>query len=391
MKASIKTIATTKGLDIYVELYENDSNRPRRKIGHAKTNQWDAINKLPLKTHPYFANLYRTLKNYEAIISDINFGNPTFNHAYQMLFGSVKPGADYISFFDVYAFEAKAAGKSDKTILDVKKQVEQYAGQYVPFNSVTYEWLNRFIIYKRSKGTGTPGIMAYLRTMRAVYKEAQRRTSLGVPPGNPFLGLIKTVAPRPPVELTNEHINKLLAFQKGKFTTKKNYEYQLRAIAVWLFQFYIGGHDYADVAKMQWTDITAGRVQIERYKNRNKPTRIVANNCILPEAQKIIEQYGTPGQNRVFGFIPAPREKKYKGYRRNVNRTLAAVSEQLEIPHISTKTPRYIFRTRAGNLLIHDILVAKIMAHKLEGITYRYQGTISPEIQDNAHRQIVKL
>lgn len=396
MKASIKTKPYKKRLelDVIVELYVTDNYRPRKKIGTTLPEHWDKITKEPNRLHPFFASFYRTIKDYQNRIADINYSNYTVAQAEKILFGVVSVlGSDFITFFDVYATEKKAVGESTRLITEVKKQLINFAGDNVPFDAITYEWLNKFVHYKLASGTGMAGIMTYLRTMRAVYKEAQRRQSLNVPAGNPFIGVIKSTPPAIRPEITEEHLRALAGFQKAKYTTSNNYAIQKRNIDLFFFQFYMGGHDFVDIAKMRWKDIAGGRIVIDRYKNRNKPRKEIANNIILPEAFEIIDRHGTPENDRIFGFIPNPVEnmEKYRNYRSTVNKSLASISTTLQIPPITTKTPRYIFRTRAGNLLIHDIVVAKIMAHKLEGITYRYQGTISPEIQDNAHRQIVKL
>ena len=71
-------------------------------------------------------------------------------------------------------------------------------------------------------------------------------------------------------------------------------------------------------------------------------------------------------------------------------RSLERIAKSAGIPHVTLKSPRFIFRTMAGELLIHDILVAKIMGHKLEGITYRYQSSISKKVQDQAHLKIIE-
>lgn len=266
-----------------------------------------------------------------------------------------------------------------------------YAGDYVLFNEVTYEWLNAFILFKRNAGTPLAGIMSYLATMRAVYKEAQWRKSLEVPPENPFLNVIKKVTPKPPVDFTQNHIKKLYEFTPVLGTTKINVAKMQRNIDAWLFQFFIGGHDYADIARMRWENIRDGRIIFKRYKNRNKLLGgLEANNILLPEALDIIKKHGTPDHDRIFSFIPDPETEtaKYKEFRNNVNRSLKSICNSLKIPVVKSKTPRYVFRTFAGEKLIHDILVARIMAHKLEGVTYRYQGVISQEVQDNAHKSI---
>ena len=52
---------------------------------------------------------------------------------------------------------------------------------------------------------------------------------------------------------------------------------------------------------------------------------------------------------------------------------------------------RYIFRTYAGELLIHDLIVTKIQGHRPSGVTYGYQGKISFDVQDREHLKIIDI
>lgn len=96
--------------------------------------------------------------------------------------------------------------------------------------------------------------------------------------------------------------------------------------------------------------------------------------------------------DRVFSFIPDPEKDrvKYSYFIRAVNRSLSKISETLELKeNISTRSVRYIFRTTAGELLIHDLIVMKLQGHTPEGVTYSYQGIIPKEKIDEMHKKII--
>src|SRR5690606_24996179 len=171
-----------------------------------------------------------------------------------------------------------------------------------------------------------------------------------------------------------------------------NVQKMQRNLSIWVLQIIVGGHDYADIARLTWSNLQGDRIIFKRYKNRNKNYGgQEINNLLLPEAKKIIEQYGTPDEKRIFSFIPDPSGfSKYKQYCRGVARSLESLAKAAAAPHITLKSPRFIFRTMAGELLIHDLLVARIMGHKLEVVTYRYQGAIPKHLQDEAHINIVR-
>lgn len=72
--------------------------------------------------------------------------------------------------------------------IEIKKYVKDYIIEDEPINNIDYEWINGFKLFKKNAPVG---INSYLKAIRAVYKEAQRRPSLNVKSDNPFLGTIK--------------------------------------------------------------------------------------------------------------------------------------------------------------------------------------------------------
>lgn len=394
MRASIKTLKNKNGeLDIFVELFLDNKNRPRKKIGSTHPRHWDNENKEIFNTHPFYKLLFPTIKLYHSRIAQVNFGDYSFEAAKKILFtGDENHQEDFLQFYKKFISERKLLGQNIAMFELVYSELVKFSGDSIPFSSINYEWLQKFIIYKKGLGTGTAGVNTYLRTIKSVYREAQRRTSLGVPPGNPFDGLIKNVAPKPRPLITPEHLREIFNFTPLPSTTHHNQKIMLRNIAMFRFQLLIGGHDYADIASLKWENIQGGRLVFKRFKNRNKNYGgEEISNIIVPEAQAIINKYGTKNKDRIFGFIPEPGNyDKYRQYCRGIARSLERIAKSAGIPHVTLKSPRFIFRTMAGELLIHDILVAKIMGHKLEGITYRYQSSISKKVQDQAHLKIIE-
>ena len=299
-----------------------------------------------------------------------------------------------LEFFDVRIREKIKVGESVSHYINVKNIVKNFSVDDINMNQVTYEWLNSFVLHQLSGRCNRAGVNSYLETIRAVYKEAQRRGSLMVKQDNPFIGHIKPAVKRPIIKIDSQDLQKLISFNPEKSPTRIAAYKQKRNVALWLFQFYIGGHDYVDIALLKWSDIKEGRVRFKRYKNRNKPDGgMMADNRLFREAREIISAYGTPKNRRIFGFIPDPVNfpKKYIHYRKNVNRSLRIICEKLDIDNpVKTKSPRYVFRTRAGELKINDFTVMQIQAHKAVGITFNYQLALPYRVIDKAHRKIIR-
>lgn len=302
-------------------------------------------------------------------------------------------GVTFIEFCETRIKEKESIGESISHYESVKEIIKNYDAE-ISLNNITYEWVNDFINYKLSGKAERGGVNSYLRTMAAVYHEAQKRTSLGVKKDDPFKGTIKkTGRKKNIVKLDKSDFIKLFNFEPGAINKQQRLS-QTRNIKLWLFQFYIGGHDLIDISLLRWTDIKRGRLIFRRYKLRNKPEGgLLVDNFIFPCAMKVIKEYGTKDNSRVFSFIPDPIKDrlKYNYFVRSYNRSLENISSKLElIDKISSKSTRYLFRTKAGELLLSDIAVAQIQAHKLEGMTYNYQGRIPHKIIDKCHKKIIK-
>ncbi len=294
-----------------------------------------------------------------------------------------------LNFFDVIINEKKNKGDNTKTYEEVKKYISEYIiDEDYPINDITYEWLKDFKLFKKNAPSG---INTYLRTIRAVYKEAQRRTSLKIKADNPFLGLIKSTAKKEIVQTSIKDLQKLLEYTPNKNTSKINAFKIQQKLDVWLFQFLIGGHDLIDIANLKKENIQNNRIIFQRYKNRNKTNGgEIINNKIFKKALEIIEKY--PSKNeKLFDFIPYPTEKKYADFRNNYNRALRSISKSLKLSSVlKSKTPRYIFRSLAGEMLLDTLVIMQIQGHTPTGVTFTYQRNLPLKIIDKQHKKLIK-
>lgn len=397
MKAVLKLITSEKstknGYPIYVKLTDGNK-RFKKVIGHSFINDWDGFNNQPLASHPYYMELMPLVLDLKSVIGKINLMNIDFVVAKNLLLQDDKNASTgFIVFFEDRIKELRSLGKNVDSFVSVKNILKNYVGGEIDIVDINYKFLKQFMVYKLNDGMTEGGVMSYLAMIRSVYKEAQREGLADVTL-NPFLGLIKKVDPVEKIRPNLKHIKQLINFTPKKGTTKAN-DYNIkRAVSVWLFQFYIGGHDYVDIALLNKNHIVNGRIVFKRYKNRNKAGGgPLINNKLFPEALEIINTFGNVSGYRIFNFIPNPKthHKDYLNYRRNVNHTLSRVSKTLGIPKLTTKTSRYVFRTIAGELLVHDLIVTLLQGHKNNSISYRYQGLISYKKQDKHHKKIIKL
>lgn len=293
-----------------------------------------------------------------------------------------------LEFFDIYIEEKEQKGQSVDFFIEIKKYVKDYIIEDEPINNIDYEWINGFKLFKKN---APAGINSYLKAIRAVYKEAQRRPSLGVKSDNPFLGTIKKTVKKEIVEITIADLKKLkepYIFKKG--TSEINKFKIQQKIDLWLFQFLIGGHDLADIANLKKENVKNGRIKFKRYKNRNRPGGgEIVNNKLTKRALEILKKYPSK-TDKLFDFVPLPNTQKYIDFRGNYNRTLKNISENLKLTSvIKSKTPRYVFRSLAGEMMLDVLVIMQLQGHTPTGVTFAYQRKLPNKIIDKQLKKII--
>ena len=377
-----------------------------------KKNEWDFKNNIPIPSATNYDVVYPKIINFKKAFENLMLKNETDVNSYlrvlnendadlqikllekQLANLKKEQSVGLFSFFDTIIQEKKNKGESIRIYKQTKTQLELCFVKEQSLNAINYEWLQKFILFKKQTGTGEAGINTYLRTLRALYKEAQRRESLNVKKGNPFTGLIKTVNATVEVDFKPKYFEKIKNYIPKKDTNNTAAKNMKRAVDLWIFQYVIGGHDFIDIALLKWSQIKNNRIKFKRYKNRSKPNGgVLINNKLLPVAAEIIKKYSTKNNKRVFGFIPDPENDavKYANYRSNFNRTLRIISEDLELPSVlKSKSTRYVFRSFAGELLISDLVIMQLQGHKPKGVSFGYQKSLPNAVIDKFLKKIIK-
>ena len=302
-------------------------------------------------------------------------------------------GAKYLEFFDTMIEEKISQQIPCEAFKETKRQLSNFLlGEDVLINQVDYEWISSFIRYKRKLGTQRGGINFYLSTMRTVYKESQKRKSMGVKSDNPFLGLIIKSKKRPIAKHTPEDFKKIFDYSPKSGTTKSAYFKSKRNLDMTLFQFAIGGHDYDDVANLKWSNIKKGRVSFYRYKLRNNPNPgVFVDNKLNKFALTVIDKYGDNKSDRVFSYIPEPSSESYRSYQKLVIKSLKRACESIGIDKLSTKSTRFLFKSFSGEIGCIKERVMQIQGHSDDSIPEGYQRRFSNELIDEEMKKIWDL
>lgn len=405
---------TSKGFPIKIRIY-NDGRKYVPLNEYSSSKHWG--NNGLLKSHPDYQRLKKKLLDREfQLIREVDYCNEN-NLGLTEAFQLIKNGLDdretrilqlkkelrslegdnsamLFEFWDSFIKERIDQKKSIKAFVDTKQQLKDFMlVDDMPINDINYEFLNEFSNYKYSNDCGTGGVSFYLRTMRTVYLAAQKRESLGIKSVNPFKGLIDETVSSDPVELTVAQMKKWKDFTPHKFTRESAIKTVIQKRDIWLFQFYIGGHDFIDIALLEWKkNIRNGRIRFKRYKNRRHPNGgPTIDNVITPMAKEIMDKYGTRDRERVFSFIPHPNDEvSYSQYINNYRRALRKISEQLELPdNMKSKSTRYIFKTWGDQLQLSEASIKQIQGHAKVGVSSRYAARLPNRIVDGVLRKVV--
>ena len=292
--------------------------------------------------------------------------------------------------------EREAEKRSTRHFEELIGELKKWQGGIIDINDISYQKLKEYEAFKR-QNSNTNGAIIHktISSLKTIYKEAKRRGLIHIRNIDPFDGLkIVVDSKRKKKVITKDDLSSFRDFSPKSGTTKRNEENMIRARDLFMFQVYIGGHDMVDVANLKWSDIHevdgVKRIKFKRFKLRNRNNKVVIDNVILPEAQKIIDKYGTPDDERIFGWLKAPDTDSYKQQNSYQRKTLGRICKTADIPKLVTKDPRSIFRSIGGQLGINEILLNQMMGHKPPSVSHRYQQDLSLKAQDEAHQAIIE-
>ncbi|MCO5723217.1 phage integrase SAM-like domain-containing protein [Robiginitalea marina] len=301
-----------------------------------------------------------------------------------------------IDFIKEMIHEKETKGLSVRHFEELVKEMENWQGDSLDINDISYRKLREYEHFKRQNSITNGAIIhKTIRTLRTVFNEAKRRGLIHNLNVDPFEGLKIAVKQKPNDDkaITKDDLAAFRDFKPKKSTTKKNLDNMMRARDLFMLQIYIGGHDMADVANLKWSDIHEvdgiRRIRFQRFKLRSRNNSVWVDNAITPKAQEIIDKYGTPDEERIFGWLANPDTESYRQHNANQRKTLGRICDTMDIRKLKTKDPRRIFRSIGGQLGINEILLNQMMGHKPSTVSQRYQQNLSREAQDKAHREII--
>ncbi len=264
---------------------------------------------------------------------------------------------------------------------NVLKGLERFAGNKIPYHSITTDWLNRYekFLLSEMKTYSTIGI--HMRTLRAILNDAKR------------IGIIKESAypfGRDKYEvkasegrkmaLSLEQIGQIVRYDDGSDATAKYRDY-------WLFLYLCNGINMADFVKLKYANIEDGEIYFVRQKTeRTNRMRREIRAIVTSEMQAIIDRWGNPPapDSYIFPVLKGGEDaitvkKKTQYTTRAINKRMAEIGKQLGISHILTYTARHSYATVLKRSGANIAYISESLGHNSLQTTETYLASFEKE------------
>ena len=267
------------------------------------------------------------------------------------------------------------------------KNLSQFAGDNITFEEVTPDWLKKYENFLRSAGKKQSTIAIGMRTLRAIFNEAKRTMIIKesqYPFGRGRYEIQEGEGRK--LALTIEDIGRIARYEPKFEATGRYRDY-------WLFLYLCNGINVTDMVRLRYEDIVDGEIHFTRQKTQRTSKVHQEIKVVITEPMKaIIEKYGN--KDRIGYIFPvlkggesAERARlKTQYFTKAINKRMAEIAKELDIPHISTYTARHSFATvlkRAGANIAY---ISESLGHSNIKTTEHYLASFEREEREkNAH------
>ncbi len=262
------------------------------------------------------------------------------------------------------------------------KSLENFAGQNIPLNYVTPEWLQKYekSLLKEGKSYTTIGMRG--RAIRTVVNSAKE---LGLIKESQYpFGRGKYEIPTGEgrkLALTLQQIKTLVTYTDGSEATEHYRD-------LWFFSYLCNGINFADLITLKYANIQNGEIYFARAKTF-KTSRVKKEICavITSEMQAIMDRWGTQDKSPdtyIFGFLkggetPLEIKKRVRDVISNCNRRLKKIGKAIEVEGLSTYTARHSYATVLKRSGANIAYISESLGHNDLKTTENYLASFERE------------
>jgi integrase/recombinase XerD len=304
-----------------------------------------------------------------------------------------KAAGDVLAFIadEVVDMESKGKAGNAATYRNTARVLRRFTkGRELPFTGLTASKLEAFDQHLRDAGCTGGGISVYMRTLRAVVGKATKaglmhrdqypfETKLSS--GYAIADLSSESNPRP---ISDADMDKVKRFPFDE------HPHLADTVRVFLFSYYSGGMNFADIARLNPSDMTKdGRIVYKRQKTKRKGRDAELSFNVSEPVAAILAAFDGHGGPYLFPFLgPEHVSEKQRKTRidkclKRVNRELKEVAEVLGLDaNLTTYVARHTFATTLNWKDVSVEVISQRMGHKSIATTRAYLKRLPNKVLD---------
>lgn len=366
----------------------------------AKPSQWNDEAKELEKGFPNFKKVNHVIHKKKAEIEDIiyDFERESKNYTLQDIenkFLNTIQKTTVFSYSNEIIDRLKESGKVGNAAIykELLRSLKKFrSDKDLLFGDINFTFLNKYEEDFLKRGVQENAISVYMRTLRALYNKAikEGKANEGDYPFKVY-SVSKFNTETSKRALTKEDLLKIINYEVEGKTSKwhaKNY---------FIFSFYNVGINFADMARLRWSNILNGRIHYIRSKT-NKHYDIK----IQPRTQEILNLYSKRNKQQddfIFPVLndtvhnnPQSIKDRINKVNKTVNKDLKAIAIAAKIQNPETIThycARHSWATIQKRNGTPVSVISESMGHDDEKTTKIYLDSFENEVLDEANANLL--
>lgn len=303
-----------------------------------------------------------------------------------------KAAGDVLAFIadEVADMEGKGKAGNAATYRNTARVLRRFTkGRELAFADLTASKLEAFDQHLRDAGCTGGGISVYMRTLRAVVGKAikaglmhrdQYPFETKLSSGYAIANLSSESNPRP---ISDVDMDKVKRFSFDE------HPHLAETVRVFLFSYYSGGMNFADIARLKPSDLKDGRIVYKRQKTKRKGRDAELSFNVSEPVAAILTAFDGHGGPYLFPFLgPEHVTEKQRKTRidkclKRVNRELKEVAEVLGLDtNLTTYVARHTFATTLNWKDVSVEVISQRMGHKSISTTRAYLKRLPNKVLD---------
>lgn len=402
MNASIKIVLDSKPMsnNLYSVYLRIIKDRKRKNIALGlKCKKIHFENEQFLKGHENYKTENKILLNFKAraekIIRDFQLDGINFTlEEFENKFKGKPEISDYkvSEFYDEIIDELERSGRMSyaKSFKDTRTSFLKFTGKNIMFRDITPILIEKYEVYLRENNNQNGGISFKMRHLRALFNIAIKRKVMNKN-NYPFIDYkISKLKPE-----GNKRALSVDEFKKIKEVDLSNHPELTDTYHYFMFSVYTRGMNFADMAKLKWSDITNGRIYYKRSKTKHS-----FNIEINEKIEEILDYYKS--QNRPSEYVfpillkddLTPKQIAYRKHKvlSQFNKKLKEIASLAGVEkNITSYVARHSFATILKNLGTSVEKISEMMGHGNVQITMSYLKEFENDDLDKENRKLLDL